>query len=111
MYFGINSKGGSAVQESSDTKGKNKVCYFEHEREFVYVDCHKPQDMHQVIVRCLSSEKEKIYDSFYQWVKLRQELYGQSINKDIIDWMHPIEKYEKVKNPLLSSLQYNELID
>jgi hypothetical protein len=67
--------------------------------------------MHQVIIRCLSSEKEKIYNSFYQWVKLRQELYGQPINNDIIDWMHPAEKYEKVINPLLASLQYNEIID
>jgi len=111
MNITINSEQLLAVKESSDTKGKNKVCYFEREREFVYIDCHKPQDMHQVIIRCLNSEKEYIYNSFYQWVRLRQELYGQPISNDIIDWMHPTEKYEKVKNPLLSSLQYNELIN
>lgn len=111
MNIAINPEQLIAVLESSDTKWKNKVCYFEREREFVYIDCHKPQDMHQVIIRCLSSEKEKIYNSFYQWVKLRQELYGQPINNDIIDWMHPAEKYEKVINPLLASLQYNEITD
>lgn len=41
-------------------------------------------------------------------MKLRQELYGHTINSDIIDWIHP---YEKVKNSLLASLQYNGLID
>jgi len=111
MNIAINTEKLTAALESSDTKGKNKVCFFEREREFIYIDCHKPQNLHQVIIRCLSSEKEKIYDSFYKWVKLRQELYGQPINNDIIDWMHPGEKYKKVKNPLVASLQYNELID
>jgi hypothetical protein len=73
---------------------EQNVCYFEREREFVYIDCHKPQDMYQVIVQCLKSEKEKIYNSLYKRVKLRQEFYGQPINNDIIDWMHPSEKYK-----------------
>ena len=66
MNIPINLEQLKSVMESPDKKGKNKVCYFEREREFVYIDCHKPQDMHQVIIRCLSSEKEKIYNSFYR---------------------------------------------
>jgi hypothetical protein len=100
----------SAV-ESSSTSGENKVCCFEREREFIYIDCHKPQDLHQIIIRCLNSKKEDLYDSLYKWVRLRQEAYGQPISKEIIDWMHPDKRYEKVKNPLLSSLQFNRLID
>lgn len=66
MNIAINTEKLTAALESSDTKGKNKVCFFEREREFIYIDCHKPQNLHQVIIRCLSSEKEKIYNSFYR---------------------------------------------
>ena len=77
----------------------------------ITIDCHNPQNLHQIIIRCINSEKERTYNSFYKWVRVRQEAYGQPISNEIIDWMHPVKRYEKVKNPLLSSLQFNDLID
>ena len=95
--------------ENNDIRGINQVCLFEKGRDFVYIDCG--DDLHQIIIRCLHSEREKIYDSFYKWVQLRQEAYNQPKGKELIDWMHPDDNYEKYKNPLLSNLQYNKLID
>jgi hypothetical protein len=59
----------------------------------------------------LGTEKEKIYESFYKWVQKRQELYGQPLSNEVIDWMHPPQKYNKINNPLLSSLKFNEFLD
>lgn len=100
-----------SIVKSNDKKGRNKVCFFEYEKRFIYIDCHKPQDLHKIIIRCFNSEKDKIYNSFYEWVELRQKEYGQPIINETKDWMHPDNKYQEIKNPLLSSLQFNELID